>query len=158
MKIFSFLGALAVALLAGCGPSASGPAPFSETFGMRFASVPFSARIALEPSERARGLMGAASLPENEGMIFVNEIPCQASFWMKNVPIPLDIAFIDPEGRILQVRRMFPHDETPVKSSSQNVLYCVEMNAGWFEKNGLKSGDRLDMDLFLKALGARRGE
>ncbi len=88
-------------------------------------------------------------------MLFVYERPQQLSFWMRNTVIPLDIGFFDPGGRLLEVRQMEPHDETPVPSRSSNVQYALEMNQGWFASSGVEHGARLDMEAVSEALEQR---
>lgn len=156
MKIFGFLAVCAAIFLTSCGKDVYSDATAETLFPLRFGRLEFSAKFAVSDAEKARGLMGVKELPQNEGMVFVYQMPTMMSFWMKNTLIPLDIAFIDPEGVILQISQMYPHNEVPVRSASSKVLYSLEMNQGWFAKNQIKPGDKLDMELFAKALEARR--
>ena len=94
------------------------------------------------PQERAQGLMGRRHLGENEGMLFIFETEDYHSFWMKNTLIPLSIAFIDREGRILRIVDMEPlslESHPPPRP----ILYALEMKKGWFSTNGIKMGDVL---------------
>ncbi len=100
--------------------------------------------IADDPAERSRGLMHRESLPEDQGMLFVYpEERDSLGFWMKNTLIPLDIAFVDRELRIVDIQRMEPLDET-TRYSVAPAMYALEMNAGWFEKHGVRVGDRIE--------------
>lgn len=100
--------------------------------------------IADDPAERSRGLMHRESLPEDQGMLFVYpEERDSLGFWMKNTLIPLDIAFVDRELRIVDIQRMEPLDET-TRYSAAPAMYALEMNAGWFEKHGVRVGDRIE--------------
>lgn len=90
---------------------------------------------------RMRGLMHREQLGEHEGMLFVFEEAQIQSFWMRNTFIPLDIAFIDANGKIIDVQRMEPLDETKSYHSPAPVPYVLEVNAGWFERNGVKVGE-----------------
>ena len=96
--------------------------------------------IAKTEEERAKGLMGRMSLGKNEGMIFVFEVEGYHGFWMKNTLVPLSIAFIDKEGKIVWIT-----DMKPLTLSTHNppkpILYALEMNKGWFSANGIKTGD-----------------
>jgi uncharacterized membrane protein (UPF0127 family) len=83
------------------------------------------------------------SLPDDHGMLFVFEKPKTASFWMKNTKIPLSIAYIDSAGRILQIESMKPLDETPVASTSSEVAFALEVNEGWFARNGVSAGAKI---------------
>jgi uncharacterized protein len=101
------------------------------------------AEIASTPSSMARGLMFRTSLPTDQGMLFVFPVGHQASFWMKNTSLPLSIAYIDQEGRILEIHPLIPFDETPVKSKSDNVYYALEVNRDWFNVRQIKPGDQI---------------
>jgi uncharacterized membrane protein (UPF0127 family) len=79
--------------------------------------VKLRAELADTESKKERGLMFRQSLPENSGMLFIFDPPTQAAFWMKNTRIPLSIAFVDNQGRILETRSMKPFDETPIWAS-----------------------------------------
>jgi uncharacterized membrane protein (UPF0127 family) len=96
--------------------------------------------VAKTPEERAKGLMGRKHLGQEEGMLFIFETEDYYAFWMKDTLIPLSIAFIDQEGRILRITDMKPltlESHNPPKP----VLYALEMKKGWFSANGIKVGD-----------------
>ncbi len=97
--------------------------------------------IVQNEEDRMRGLMHREQLPENQGMLFVFEEAQMQAFWMRNTFIPLDIAFIDANGKIIDIQRMTPLDETKSYQSPAPVPYALEVNAGWFEKNGIKIGE-----------------
>jgi hypothetical protein len=103
------------------------------------------AEIANTPEERAQGLMFRKRLPDGEGMFFVFENDQILSFWMKNTYIPLSIAYITHEGRIVDIKNMYPHDENPVKSS-RVVRYALEVPQGWFSRVGVTTGDIVEID------------
>jgi len=83
------------------------------------------------------------SLPEDEGMLFVFEEPQMLEFWMKNTYVPLDIAFIASDGRILNIEAMKPLDDGPRYRSKGSARYAVEANRGWFDRHGVKPGDQV---------------
>ena len=98
------------------------------------------AEVAKTPEERTIGLMGRKNLGKDEGMLFIFESEDYHGFWMKNTQIPLSIAFISKEGRIIGIRNMEPftlESHMPTKP----VLYALEMKKGWFSKNGIQVGD-----------------
>jgi uncharacterized protein len=105
--------------------------------------VPLRAELADTESKRERGLMFRRSLSENSGMLFVFDPPAQAAFWMKNTPIPLSIAFLDNQGRILEIRSMKPLDETVIWSASNAVAYALEVNEGWFDHHEIQTGTKV---------------
>ena len=100
------------------------------------------AQVAASPEQRQIGLMYRFNLPADRGMLFVFPRPEPLSFWMRNTYIPLSIAFIDAEGRILNVEDMAPRDETGVPSRGA-ALYALEMRKGWFADRGVVAGARV---------------
>lgn len=94
--------------------------------------------------KRAKGLMGISDLPEGKGMLFVMEKPEISSFWMKNTLIPLDIAYIDSEMRIVKLDSMVPH--TGKSTCKVPVQFAVEAPYGWFERNGIKEGQKMKIE------------
>ncbi len=96
--------------------------------------------VADAPGEQVMGLMNRDSLPADRGMIFVFEEPKKAFFWMRNTTIPLDVAFLDSEGVILEILPLVPFEETRVASKSDQVAYAIETNRDWFASRGLKPG------------------
>ncbi len=95
--------------------------------------------------ERALGLMHRKTLCEDCGMLFQFDSERFASIWMKNTFVPLDLAYITVDGSIVDIQALKPHDLTAVKSPKL-VLYALEMNQGWFAKNGIKVGDRVSIE------------
>ena len=96
------------------------------------------------------------SLPEDGGMLFAYDIPQKASFWMKNTLIDLDIGFFTADGTLTQVKRMYANNLDSVSSARSDIAYCLEMKAGWFERNGITPPAKLDMPLLKKAVDARK--
>ncbi|MCL2309173.1 MAG: DUF192 domain-containing protein [Proteobacteria bacterium] len=99
-----------------------------------------TAEVAQTPEQRERGLMYRFTLPNGGGMLFVFDQPQPLSFWMKNTPAPLSIAFIDAHGIILNIRDMAPNDDTTLHRSQGNALYALEVSQGWFTRQGIKAG------------------
>jgi uncharacterized membrane protein (UPF0127 family) len=98
--------------------------------------------VASTSEDQARGLMFRESLPWGQGMLFVYEKPQYLGFWMKNTTIPLDIAFISADGRIAEILALSPLSEKTCRSRTP-ALYALEVNRGWFRKNGIKVGDKI---------------
>jgi uncharacterized membrane protein (UPF0127 family) len=99
-----------------------------------------TAQIAADDASRERGLMFRTNLAENEAMVFVFPSPQPVSFWMKDTPIPLSIAYVGPSGRIFEIHDLKPFDETPIPSASPAVTYAIETPQGWFAKHGIMAG------------------
>jgi len=109
-----------------------------ERDGQKVAVV--KAEIAGTQEERNNGLMFRKKLPDGEGMLFVFEYDHVLSFWMKNTYIPLSIAFIAYDGRIIDIKDMYPHDTSSVLSS-RSARYALEVPQGWFSRAGARTGD-----------------
>ena len=103
---------------------------------------PLEVEYAYTFEQRAKGLMFRKTLCSQCGMLFKFSGAKKASMWMQNTFLALDVAFITSDGVITDIKAMQPHDLTSV-GASQAVLYALEMNQGWFAKNGVKVGDRL---------------
>ena len=103
--------------------------------------------LATTPETRSCGLSLRDSLPANRGMLFVYAEPEILTFWMKNTRMPLSIAFIDTAGRIVSIQKMNPFPITTVYESPVPALYALEVNQGWFEKNGVGVGDAVEFSL-----------
>jgi uncharacterized membrane protein (UPF0127 family) len=95
--------------------------------------------------EQARnfGLMYRSHLPPDQGMIFVYPSPISICMWMKNTLIPLSVAFLDEEGRILNIEDMAPQSEES-HCAVKPAHHALEMNRGWFARHGVKAGDRIE--------------
>ena len=161
------LGALAVGLLAqptGCSnkPSTNlktvkvpiGGSNTTQGDGLPTMNLPIGARtFTLEVADtdplRVKGLMFRTEMPEDHGMIFVFPDEDDRGFWMKNTLIPLDIVYLDADGRVVSVKSMVPRDLNPVPSDGP-AMYAIELNAGVAAKTGVKAGDVISLPPGLK--------
>ena len=99
-----------------------------------------------DDSSRQKGLMYRKYLGENQGMLFSFSSEHNYSFWMKDTYIPLDIAFIDRTGKIVDIKELFPLSTRAV-TSSYPCKYALEVNRGWFDDNHLRVGSYLWKDI-----------
>ena len=106
--------------------------------------VSVKAEIARTPSQRQQGLMHRKELKDGEGMLFIFDSDQPLSFWMKNTLIPLSIAYIAGDGRILEIYNMEPGNLNPVESS-RSAHYALEVPQGWFDRAGIAPGDTIDI-------------
>jgi uncharacterized membrane protein (UPF0127 family) len=102
-----------------------------------------TAEVATTVDTRAVGLMRRFSLRPDHGMLFVFEAPQPLTFWMKDTYIPLSIAFIGADGRILNIEDMAPQTET-AHDSRGAAMFALEMKKGWFAQFAITTGDRVD--------------
>jgi uncharacterized membrane protein (UPF0127 family) len=104
----------------------------------------FRVELAKTSYEQAKGLMFRAEMGADEGMIFPMAPPRDASFWMRNTVIPLDIVFIGTDRRILNVAaNTVPYSETPVRSLGVAGA-VLELNAGRAAELGIAAGDKVE--------------
>jgi len=142
IRIYSFKSLLLVFCL--CFPVSCSSQKLSirelpiERDGQQVAVV--KAELAITGDERSKGLMYRKKLPDGEGMLFIFERDEVLSFWMKNTYIPLSIAFIASDGKIIDIKNMYPQDENPVVSS-RSVRYALEVPMDWFLRAGVRTGD-----------------
>jgi uncharacterized membrane protein (UPF0127 family) len=101
------------------------------------------AEVAADEQARRLGLMYRSHLPPDQGMLFVYPSSVQSCMWMKNTLIPLSVAFLDEEGRILNIEDMAPQSEEN-HCAAKPARYALEMNRGWFAARGVKAGDRIE--------------
>lgn len=134
------------------GADAKGPDAF---FPLSVGEKTLRVQIVVTQDEQQRGLMGRRDLGPDDGMAFVYPLPQQMSFWMRNTPTPLDIGFFKEDGTLGEVYAMYPFDETPVRSASSDYTLALEVPQGWFAKNGLKPGAKINFAQLADALRAR---
>jgi uncharacterized membrane protein (UPF0127 family) len=136
---------LALVSLAGCGSGEKSTGQTRVLLESPTTTAAVSVEMADTDSERARGLMGRASLPAHAGMLFVWGEDHRAPFWMKDTLIPLSIAFYGADGRILRILDMAPCKRDPCPLYDPGVAYrgALEVNAGAFRRWGISESDRL---------------
>lgn len=96
--------------------------------------------LALTTEAIQKGMMWRTNVPESEAMLFVFGRPHQTAFWMKNVPMEIDVAYVDPEGTILEIHRLERTNTTPVTAKSPNVQFALETAEGWFKRHRVAPG------------------
>jgi len=99
-----------------------------------------TAEIAADDTSRTMGLMYRTNLEKDHGMIFVMPHVGPVGFWMKNVSIPLSIAYIDARGRIVEIHDFEPFNEKIIESQFPNIAYALAMHRGWFSDNAIFPG------------------
>lgn len=115
--------------------------PLTVTSGNR--KHAFRVEVAASGPEQSRGLMFRTELPPNEGMIFPYKSPQILGFWMKNTPLPLDIIFIDEDGRIINIAaETTPYSLDSVYSTGP-AMAVLELAGGRAAQLGIKPGDKV---------------
>jgi uncharacterized protein len=145
------LAGLSLLTLLGCQPTVpEGPA----TVPMQIGNRTFHLEIANTRDRRRIGLMYRKSLPPDHGMIFLFTDEVNREFWMKNVPFPLDIIYLNSAGKVVSILHMKPMDETTTLSNAA-AQFAIELNQGTAQSAGIKIGDTLQFPPEIKEAAAR---
>ena len=137
------VGAIVALLVAGCGGDGKERSGANVVIDTGERSVRIVVEIADTPAERERGLMGRTSLDEDAGMLFTYDEETSGGYWMKDTLIPLSIAFLGAEGRILRILDMEPCRADPCPVYDPHVSYrgALEVNRGAFAHWSVEEGD-----------------
>ena len=145
------LGALLMTLTAamelpGCGkpPGAAPPPQSLPTIELQLGNRSFTLEIADNDKTREVGLMNRDSMPADHGMIFIFPDERPLAFWMRNTRIPLDLAYLDRNGKIVSIHTMQPYDLTSTESA-RPAKYAIELNQGSAVAAGLRPGDTIQI-------------
>ncbi|WP_394779980.1 DUF192 domain-containing protein [Undibacterium sp.] len=101
------------------------------------------AEVAITDAEREIGLMNRTKMGANEGMVFDFGAPAGVCMWMKNTLIPLSVAFMDAEGKIINIEDM-QAQTLDSHCAKKAVRYALEMNLGWFKQKNIKPGSKIE--------------
>ncbi len=134
-------GVLLIAWLLGAAAPARAEAPQTglPVIELDLAGHKLEVEVAATPETRNLGLMHRRMLPENRGMLFVFPAPSIYSMWMANTHIPLSVAYLDAQGRVINIRDMPPLTHSSF-AAGDDALYAIEVNQGWFAKRGIGPG------------------
>lgn len=113
-------------------------------YPLKLSDQEIDVELACSVEEQSKGLMFRSELPQNQGMLFVFPQERTLSFWMKNTLIPLDIAYIDAQGKIIDIQQMQPQTTTAHPSKAP-AKYALEMNQHWFKENKIEPGTVLTL-------------
>ena len=103
----------------------------------------FIVEIAVTDRQHSQGLMFRQSLAKNAGMLFDYKVPTSITMWMKNTFIPLDMIFINNDGKVINVvQRAIPFSENVI-SSGGKARGVLEVNGGTASRLGIKPGDKI---------------
>ncbi|MBP0599756.1 DUF192 domain-containing protein [Herbaspirillum sp. LeCh32-8] len=146
-KLRRFLSHTAIALLtAACASSAGAQTPQVRKFPTTQLNIGIhliKAEVAQTEAEREQGLMFREKMGDNEGMLFLFGAPAGVCMWMKNTLIPLSVAFMDEDGKIINIEEM-KEQTLDSHCAKRGAVYALEMNKGWFKSKNIKPGTKID--------------
>ncbi len=99
--------------------------------------------VVADAASRELGLMHVRDLPRDRGMLFVYPDAARRRFWMKNTYVPLSLAYVAADGRIEQLVDMEPLTLEGHPSRTA-VRFVLEVQQGWFRRNGVEVGDQVE--------------
>lgn len=108
----------------------------------------FQIEVAETAAEKARGLMFRRTLADDAGMLFPYAPPQEATMWMRNTYISLDMVFIRQDGAVHRVESGTEPFSEDVIASNGDVAAVLELKAGTAQRIGLKAGDKVIHKLF----------
>lgn len=120
-------------------PVAAGAAPLLE---LSAGIHRVEAEVANSNETRSFGLMHRRNLPSHRGMLFVFDAPALHCMWMRNTLIPLSVAFLDEQGRVINVEEMQAQTEDN-HCAARPAKFALEMNGGWFRQRNLGTGSAI---------------
>jgi uncharacterized membrane protein (UPF0127 family) len=132
---------LPLLLLIGCQEKRVSSLP---TVTMQLGSKTFTLEVAKTIPSRETGLMRRDSMPVDRGMIFVFARAEPLGFYMRNTRIPLDIVYVDADGKVISIKQMKPYDESTTPSDGP-AKWAIELNEGVAAQAGIKVGDKLQI-------------
>jgi hypothetical protein len=135
---------IGAAMAAGIAGMLNGPVSADPllTYPLKIKGHALRVELAASEEDKRTGLMFRRNLGENSGMLFVYENEGRWAMWMKNTYLPLSVAFIDRDGRIINIEDMQPLTEDSHQAAGP-AKYALEVNRGWFAKRGIGTGDRI---------------
>jgi uncharacterized protein len=144
------LEASLAALLAALSLAAAAAAALPRT-ELRSGAHTFIVEVASTPQQRGQGLKGRTRLDDDAGMLFVFERKDRHCFWMKDTPLPLSIAFLADDGRIVNLADMQPQT-TDLHCAEAPVRYALEVKQGAFRSKNIRPGTRFTGGPFDRSL------
>jgi uncharacterized membrane protein (UPF0127 family) len=108
----------------------------------------FNVEVAETPEQMAQGLMFRTSLAPDAGMLFVYPQPTMATMWMRNTVIPLDMLFVDAQGRIVNIQQRAVPQSDEIIAAAAPIRAVIELNGGTAARLGIEPGDQVLHPIF----------
>jgi uncharacterized membrane protein (UPF0127 family) len=153
------IAAAIVALATAALAQSPGPAPAPPTVAATIGGEHFVLELAADPLTMHQGLGGRDRIDPRGGMLFVYPRPQPLAFVMRDCPVPIDVAFLDPQGRVINLAEMEPEPprragesaadydaRLPVHRSALPARYAVEVAGGRLRALGVAPGARVEID------------
>jgi len=108
----------------------------------------FTVEVAETPAQMEQGLMFRRTLAPDAGMLFDYKQPTMATMWMRNTLIPLDMLFVDAQGRIVNIHQRAVPQSLDLIAAAAPVRAVIELNGGTAARLGIAPGDLVQHPIF----------
>ena len=108
----------------------------------------FTVEVAETPAQMQQGLMFRRNMAADAGMLFDYKTPTVATMWMRNTFIPLDMLFVDAQGRVVNIRERAVPQSLDVIAAAAPVRAVIELNGGTAARLGIAPGDQVQHPIF----------
>jgi uncharacterized membrane protein (UPF0127 family) len=119
--------------------------PSSNTINIKIANIDYKIELAKTISQKTKGLSGRETLCKNCGMLFIFGYETELPFWMKDTLIPLDMIWLNKDGKIVDIKTATETNSTKIYQNQTKAQYVLELNANDSQKLNLKIGDIIDI-------------
>lgn len=148
ITLFAPRGSEHVSYIAATAPEAASSGAQVAPSGTVEEKPAFRIEVVDTPAARAQGLSGRRSIPENYGMLFIFEAKGNYGFWMKDMYVPIDIAWLADDGTVLGVVEAYDPSTYPeAVYPPEPVRYVLETRAGEMRRQGWGEGSRFALPL-----------
>ncbi len=112
-------------------------------------NTPITVQVEIADTDATReyGLMNRTSMPLDHGMLFIFDYQTPVSFWMKDTLLPLDMVFLDSNGRIGDIYKNATPLSEDVYTAKSPSKYVIELNGGYCDMYGIKIGDNVSIHI-----------
>ena len=101
----------------------------------------FTVEVAETPAQMEQGLMFRRAMAPDAGMLFEYQEPTVATMWMRNTLIPLDMLFVDAQGRIVNIHERAVPQSLDIISAAAPIRAVIELNGGTAARLDIFPGD-----------------
>ena len=119
--------------------------PSIDSIKIKIANINYNIELAKTIAQKTKGLSGRDTLCKNCGMFFTFGFETNLPFWMKNTLIPLDMIWLDKNGKVVDIQTATETNSTKIYQNQTPAQYVLELNADDSKKIGLKIGDIIDL-------------
>lgn len=126
----------------------------ADTLDVTIKGETFHLELALDEASRFQGLSDRPEIPVNGGMLFVFKSAQPREFVMRRCLVPINIAFLDSEGKVVWMHAMqvesdpdTPEYRLKRYDSHYPAQFAIELRDGSLRRLGLQQGDHIELPL-----------